>query len=110
MKLRIADIIAAMTLETVKTPNEIEAIVGGYHGDAFRILGPHVVKGDTWEIRAFLPEASSVEVIWQGAAYPMTRKHSQGLFSASLPSEPTEYRLRVHTEEGETQEIEDPYR
>ena len=85
-----------MTLETVKTANEIEAIVGGYHGDAFRILGPHVVKGDTWEIRAFLPEAPAVEVIWQGAAYPMTRKHSQGLFTASFPSEPTEYRSGLH--------------
>jgi hypothetical protein len=26
------------------TPEEIEAIVGGYHGDPFRILGPHAVR------------------------------------------------------------------
>jgi hypothetical protein len=26
------------------TGEEIEAIVGGYHGDAFRILGPHAVR------------------------------------------------------------------
>jgi hypothetical protein len=26
------------------TAEEIEAIVGGYHGDAFRILGPHAVR------------------------------------------------------------------
>ena len=26
------------------TPEEIESIAGGYHGDAFRILGPHAVR------------------------------------------------------------------
>ena len=99
-----------MPLETVKAPHEIDAIVGGYHGDAFRILGPHAVEGDSWEIRAFLPEAAAVEVIWRSVAYPMTRKHSQGFYTASFPSEPSEYRLRIQTEEGPAREIEDPYR
>ena len=37
-----------MALETpaVEAHNEIEAIVGGYHGDAFRILGPHALPDD----------------------------------------------------------------
>ena len=43
------------------TPEEIEAIVGGYHGDPFRILGPHAVRKRgtqaRWEVRAFLPQA-----------------------------------------------------
>ena len=42
---------------------EIEAIVSGYHGDAFRVVGPHLVrkKGGQprWEMRAFLPQADS---------------------------------------------------
>ena len=49
------------------TAEEIEAIVGGYHGDAFRILGPHAVrkKGGQprWEVRAFLPQAESADVV-----------------------------------------------
>src|ERR1017187_4499869 len=49
------------------TVEEIEAIVGGYHGDAFRILGPHSArrKGSQarWEVRAFLPQAESLEVV-----------------------------------------------
>jgi hypothetical protein len=49
------------------TVEEIEAIAGGYHGDAFRILGPHSVrkKGGQarWEVRAFLPQAESAEVV-----------------------------------------------
>ncbi len=99
-----------MTLETVKAPNEIDAIVGGYHGDAFRILGPHAVQGDGWEVRAFLPEASQAEVLWGGKVHPMDKKHSQGFFTAAFPSEPGEYKLRIHTAEGLTRDMEDPYR
>ena len=99
-----------MTLETVKAPSEIDAIVGGYHGDAFRMLGPHAVERLTWEVRAFLPHASSVDVIWRGSAYPMARIHSQGFFTAQFPFEPVEYRLRVKTGAGGMVEIEDPYR
>src|SRR5260370_42642132 len=42
------------------TPNEVEAIVGGYHGDPFRVLGPHRVKNG-WEIRSFQPQACRSE-------------------------------------------------
>ena len=49
------------------TVEEIEAIVGGYHGDAFRILGPHSVRKKRgqarWEVRAFLPQAESAAVV-----------------------------------------------
>jgi len=49
------------------TVAEIEAIVGGYHGDPFRILGPHRIEKPrgtpSWEVRAFLPQAESAEVI-----------------------------------------------
>ena len=52
------------------TAEEIEAIVGGYHGDAFRILGPHSVRKRgaqaRWEVRAFLPQAESAEVVAAG--------------------------------------------
>ena len=33
------------------TSQEIEAIVGGYHGDPFHILGPHSVTRKKWEVR-----------------------------------------------------------
>ncbi len=52
------------------TREEIEAIVGGYHGDAFRILGPHFIdrKKPCWEVRAFLPQAEEAAVVIDGAA------------------------------------------
>ena len=53
--------------KALMTAEEIEAIVGGYHGDAFRILGPHSVRKrggqPRWEVRAFLPQAETAEVV-----------------------------------------------
>ena len=96
------------------TAEEIEAIAGGYHGDAFRILGPHVVRKRggkaRWEVRAFLPQAESAEVIHSGTACPMLKKHSRGFFAALLDGEPRPYRLRAQFHDGSSVELEDPYR
>jgi 1,4-alpha-glucan branching enzyme len=104
-----------MTLESVEAASEIEAIVGGYHGDAFRILGPHLISSGSapsqlWEIRAFLPHVESAEVLLDGNAVPMQRKHSQGFFTATLTEEPVNYRLRVKPVHQPPVEFEDPYR
>jgi len=65
------------------TGEEIEAIVGGYHGDAFRILGPHA--GETgWEVRAWLPQAQSVTVVHDSARAEMKKKHDLGFFTAKI--------------------------
>src|ERR1035441_9753479 len=75
------------------TVEEIEAIVGGYHGDAFRILGPHSVrrKGSQarWEVRAFLPQAESVEVVVGAERTTTIKKHARGFFVATLNGDPT---------------------
>ncbi|HET8548759.1 MAG TPA: 1,4-alpha-glucan branching protein GlgB [Bryobacteraceae bacterium] len=106
-----------MALASVEAPHEIEAIVGGYHGDAFRILGPHAVRKedaqrpyDVWEVRAFLPHAASAEVLLDGRILPMEKQHSQGFFVATLNHDPGAYRLRLHLWSGGTEDIEDPYR
>ena len=95
------------------TRAEIEAIVNGSHSDAFGVLGPHPVhrrKTASWEVRAFLPQAAEAEVLLNGVAYPMKTVNPAGLFFASLGGTPHPYRLRLKTHEGETSEIEDPYR
>jgi 1,4-alpha-glucan branching enzyme len=97
------------------TNTEVEAIVGGYHGDPFRVLGPHLVestgKRDAgWEVCAFLPQAESAEVMLQGKAVPMEKRHPHGLFCASVPKDPGAYRLRLLLYNGDIQEIDDPYR
>ena len=97
------------------TNTEVEAIVGGYHGDPFRILGPHLVESTGehkagWEVCAFLPQAESAELLLNGKPVPMEKRHPYGLFSASVPTEPDGYRLRLRTYAGDTQVIDDPYR
>src|SRR4026208_2287381 len=97
------------------TGEEIEAIVGGYHGDAFRILGPHALRkkgkrGAGWEVRAFLPQAASAKVLAAGEAVAMEKLHPQGFYCAILNGEPCEYRLLACLFDGREVEIDDPYR
>ena len=104
-----------MASEAAETPNEIESIVGGYHGDVFRVLGPHQLTdapdgSERWVVRAFLPHAASAEVAIGGTHFPMEKKHAQGFFSASFHREPSDYRLRVHLWNGEIEVTDDPYR
>ncbi|HSB16717.1 MAG TPA: 1,4-alpha-glucan branching protein GlgB [Bryobacteraceae bacterium] len=94
--------------------SEIEAIVGGYHGDPFGILGPHAdaKNGNSarWEVRAFLPQAAEASTLIGGAAWPMEKLQRDGFYVAVLDDEPKSYRLRLKLWNGHTVEIEDPYR
>jgi 1,4-alpha-glucan branching enzyme len=96
------------------TDKELEAIAGGYHGDPFRLLGPHPLDeekaGKKWEVRAFLPRATQVAVVNSTGTVPMKRVHPHGLFVAALPERPNHYRLRITEHEGTVTEVEDPYR
>ena len=61
------------------TAAEMEAIIGGYHGDPFSVLGPHPINKDNpelgWTIRAFLPQARSANLLYDGLAVPMKKSH-----------------------------------
>ncbi|HEX3685431.1 MAG TPA: 1,4-alpha-glucan branching protein GlgB [Bryobacteraceae bacterium] len=95
------------------TEQELEAIAGGYHGDAFAVLGPHALGGNgkkEWEVRAFLPQAKQAELLIDGEAVPMERGHPAGIFTARLTSEPSHYRLRLTDYEDRVSEQEDAYR
>ena len=99
------------------TEQELEAIAGGYHGDAFAVLGPHAVETgskpspkDAWEIRAFLPHAEQVEVVENGAPTPMERVHPTGIFVARFPQRPELYKFRATAADGHSWEMEDAYR
>ena len=96
------------------TDKELEAIAGGFHGDPFRILGPHRLEedasGNEWEIRAFLPLAASVSVPNSAHVIPMERIHGDGFFVARVHEEPEHYLLRVKKHDGQVADLEDPYR
>ena len=105
---------------TMMTDQEVEAIAGGYHGDAFAFLGPHAVRDGNkalasdaeveWEIRSFLPHAKEVAVLLEGKVIPSRRVHDSGVFTAHLPSKPGAYKLRLTGYDGRQYEMEDAYR
>ncbi len=104
-----------MTPTTLESHAEIDAIVGGYHGDAFRILGPHSIttegsKIDHWEVRAFLPQAEKAELLTGGKTIRMEKRHPQGFFVAEVDTEPGAYDLCVYGYDGLKRIAGDPYR
>jgi 1,4-alpha-glucan branching enzyme len=91
------------------TPDEVEAIIGGYHGDPFRVLGPHRVKKG-WEIRTFQPQAYEASVVVDDKPVLLQKADAQGFFVVSLDQDPGRYRLRLKLWNGSEQEIDDTYR
>src|SRR5215217_2349364 len=91
------------------TAADVEAIAGGYHGDPFRVLGPHRVQ-KRWEVRAFLPNAGTAEVVSGDQRATMAKVDARGLFVAKINGEPRLYRLLATLASGEVIEFDDPYR
>src|SRR5438045_1824494 len=101
---------------TAMTPNEVEAIVGGYYSDPFRILGPHQVDAG-WEIRAYLPQAAEVVSVvgdfndWDAHRHPM-RLRTGGIWELFIPEigEGTCYKYSIRSRFlGYHQQKADPY-
>src|ERR1700733_7482625 len=101
-------------IEVPMTAPEMEAIIGGYHGDAFSVLGPHPINSesntDGWTIRAFLPQARSANLLSNNVAVPMRKIHPDGFYTAGLKSELPDYRIEIEHWHGGTSVMEDPYR
>jgi 1,4-alpha-glucan branching enzyme len=92
-----------------KLPSEAHAILRGRHSDPFHYLGRHQENGHS-VVRAFLPDASDVEVIDDGGATaPLACIHKGGLFAGEIPGGSRRYRLRARFGDN-TVELEDPYR
>jgi len=91
------------------TSADIDAILSGHHGDAFRILGPHRTEGG-WEVRAFLPQAMDAWVLAGDSAHPMRKARAEGFFIANLDHDPGHYRIRLTFWNGAQAEIDDPFR
>ena len=78
--------------------------------DPGEILGAHMEKVGCM-ISAFLPDAKQVSVQVGETMYPMDRVDSEGFFSVVLVDQMRlmPYKLYAEYENGETEEIEDPY-
>ena len=92
------------------SPADLEALVGGYHGDPFAHLGPHADPVEGLVVRAFLPHAASVDLLADGSAKPMEKIHAEGFYSVAVDQIPAHYLLRITRYDGAEEVIEDPYR
>jgi 1,4-alpha-glucan branching enzyme len=105
-----------MTRPTISAET-MAALVGGYHGDAFSVLGPHELEGDLI-VRTFHPQASEVAVVPASEAKRSTQTialekvHEHGLFEGVVPGQvlPYAYRLAITYYDGRSELHEDPYR
>jgi 1,4-alpha-glucan branching enzyme len=96
----------------------VAALEQGTYDDPFGLLGPHptLVKGEPGlVVRAFYPEAASVELLAGGAPRPMRRVGGSALFEvemAGLQLDPLsfDYRLRIRWSDGNQSEVVDAYR
>jgi len=102
---------------------DIQALVHGYHGAPFAILGPHLIEIDgvsLLAIRAFRPLDAAVFVVDTSAPstvkaptrWQMQRWGYEGFFEVILPAQSPEfrYKLVVADEIGKEYELADPYR
>ncbi|MCP5097628.1 MAG: 1,4-alpha-glucan branching protein GlgB [Chloroflexi bacterium] len=90
---------------------EINALISGYHGDPFHILGPHEVDNGI-AIRAFLPRAKEVSIVTGGQTIAMPCIDDAGFYEILLadPPAPLQYQFLVETFDGNTELHEDVYR
>jgi 1,4-alpha-glucan branching enzyme len=91
--------------------SQVEALVGGRHGDPFAILGVHKV-GSSRVVRTFQPKAKTVELIdADGVSIAtMTKVHADGLFEVDMPPRKRRYHFRVSAFDGSVTDCEDAYR
>ena len=90
----------------------MDAIVSAAHGDPFSILGPHEVAPGIWDIRAFIPWGSEVELIGfhdDGPVAPFQVVHPAGFRIARIESQARPgYRVKI-THDGFGHIVHDPY-
>jgi len=96
---------------TTLTPETLSAIVGGYHGAPFDVLGIHPIAGGMI-VHTFQPQAKSASVIIGKESFEMNKIHDDGLFEFVTKTHKDffNYQLLITLSDDHTYTIEDPYR
>ena len=100
---------------------DIDALRAARHADPFAMLGVHADAAGWLWLRAFLPDASQVDLVAPAAAAGAERamlatlalRHPDGVFEVAFPvgASAADYRLRVHWPGAQQAAlIDDPYR
>ena len=99
----------------ILSDDELKRLFRAEHWDPFSLLGPHPASREGTAgvvVRAFVPEASRVEVLRHGKdSQRMTRIHDEGLYEVTIADArlPLVYRLAVTDGQGHKTERHDPY-
>ena len=99
----------------ILSDDELKRLFRAEHWDPFSLLGPHPASREGTVgvvVRAFVPEASRVEVLRHGKdSQRMTRIHDEGLYEVTIADArlPLVYRLAVTDGQGHKTERHDPY-
>ena len=101
---------SAIDTDQERNHDAFAALIAGKHHDPFSLLGLHRV-GKERVVRTLQPDACTVEVVDAQGKHlvDMQRVHADGLFAALMPPRTRRYRLRI-TSDGQTRDVEDPYR
>jgi 1,4-alpha-glucan branching enzyme len=98
---------------TLLDTSTIDRLLAGDHDDPHSVLGAQPAPGGRGlVIRAYHPDATGVECLFDRRKPVPMEREKDGLFSCELPKAkfPLRYRLRFHFEGGQTWERGDPYR
>ena len=96
-------------LQDAPDTGAVDSLLRARHGDPFSLLGPHQVPGG-WAVRAFLPEATGVEVVARDTGRLLARLErvrAEGFFTGVM-HDLVPYLLRIATSAG-SYDTEDPY-
>lgn len=88
------------------TDDDLQKLNHGVHHDAFSVLGPHDVDGQTW-LTVLVPDVREVVAKVGRKKVPLERIEG-AVFAA--PIEGAKYTLTATTEDGHSWSFEDPYR
>ena len=89
--------------------DQIERLLSGHLRDPHALLGAHP-RGSSTIVRAWRPEAQTVQVLVDGAVTAkLERVHPAGLFEGTVDGTLDDYELEVGYAEGKTFAIRDPY-
>jgi len=101
-----------MTVLNLKE-DTINAIVYGYHGAPFDVLGKHQLDEKTSIIRAFDPNATMIDVVIESNASTvrMEKIHESGLFQAKInqPLDKLSYQYQITYPPSIVVSLHDPY-
>ncbi|GIL31472.1 1,4-alpha-glucan branching enzyme GlgB [Actinocatenispora comari] len=88
----------------------LDRLVRGEAYDPHAVLGAHPLGGDRTVVRTLRPDALQVVVVDGDQRFPARKVHDGGVFEATLPGAPRDYRIEVTGADGGQHLADDPYR